>query len=100
MKTVMDGIAAVRARIAEIQSQFGVGASGGVLGTQPQTDTPPSATSTNFSDTLASATSAATADASVPTSSGDLNRAGVDSTKWARDFLTKLGMPITSENVR
>ena len=36
----------------------------------------------------------------MPTSSGQLNRAGVDSIGWARDFLTKLNMPITSENVR
>lgn len=90
----MDGIAAVQARIQEIESQFGIGSTaGGRLGEQAQADP----TTTSFADAL---NQAQATNASVPTSSGTLNRAGVDSTQWARDFLTKLGKPITSENVR
>src|SRR3954464_9207176 len=98
----MDGIAEIRARIAEIESQFGMRAAGGVLGTGPNAAKDPTASTptSDFGSALASAQTAATADTTVPTSSGDLNPGGVDSTKWARDFLTKLGMPITSENVR
>ncbi len=110
----MDGIAAVEARIQEIKSQFGLTPAGGVLGASSTTPTGgPSATatglgatdSTSFADALASAQGAVGAtttasDPSVPTSTGTLNRAGVDSVGWARDFLTKLGMPITSENVK
>jgi len=103
----MDGIAAVQARIQQIMSQFGEVAAGGVLGTS-NSGTTPMGTSANdntssFASALAQAqgTPAASAtDGSVPTSSGQLNRAGVDSIGWARDFLTKLNMPITAENVR
>jgi hypothetical protein len=102
----MDGIAAVQARIQEIRSQFGLPTAGGVLGASD----PNSAAASNSSDgtgTFADALSQAqgatgttATDPSVPTSSGTLNRAGVDSVGWARDFLSKLGMPITSENVK
>jgi hypothetical protein len=105
----MDGIAAVRARIQQIESQFGARSAGGVLGASaPGTTGDPSAsTATNatqssgsFANALSQAQGAPASDASVPTSSGKLNPAGVDSVQWARDFLTKLNMPITSENVR
>lgn len=111
----MEGIAAVEARIQEILSQFGTTPAGGVLGSSdgnPATATGATAASQtdgSFAAALAqaqgmgvsSATSASSAStANVPTSSGSLNRAGVDSVGWARDFLTKLQMPITSENVR
>jgi len=101
----MDGLAAVEARIQEIRSEFGMGAgpAGGVLGTSANSATSASgaAGSSTFANALnqAQGTTAA-ADPSVPTSSGSLNRAGVDSVGWARDFLTKINMPITSENVR
>ncbi len=36
----------------------------------------------------------------MPTSDGTLNRAGVDPVQWAKDFLTRLNAPITSENMR
>jgi hypothetical protein len=104
----MDGIAAVEARIREIQSRFGTRPAGGVLGASDPASaaedaaTTSDASSSPFADALAQAqglgTSAGTA--AVPTSSGTLNRAGVDPVQWARDFLTKLGMPVTSENVR
>ena len=105
----MDGIAAVEARIQEIRSQFGLTTAGGVLGASNPgagsggTDTSSTTGTSSFADALAQAqgtTGTTATDPSVPTSSGSLNRAGVDSVGWARDFLTKLGMPITSENVK
>ena len=91
----MDGIAAVQARIQEILGSLGSTAGvGGRLGapeTQDNTDT------SSFANALSQAQSANTP---VPASTGDLNRAGVDPAQWAKDFLTKLGMPITGENVR
>jgi len=107
----MDGIAAIQARIQEIQNRFGgAGAAGGALGTNAPgtaaadgTDTSSGSAGT-FADALAQAEGVSAGNTTVggtaPASSGSLNRAGVDSVKWARDFLTKLGMPITSENVR
>ena len=92
IETSMDGIEQVQARIQEITSRFRIGATGGVLGTPPTKDP------TSFADTLAGAQ--ATTPLPAPKSSGALNRAGVDSVQWARDFLTRLGMPITNDNVR
>ncbi len=103
----MDGIAEVQARIQQIRSQFAAMTAGGVLGTSDSGTTPtgaaPNSDASSFAAALAQAQGTPTATASggsVPTSSGQLNRAGVDSIGWARDFLTKLNMPITSENVR
>jgi len=103
----MDGIAAVQARIQQIMSQFGNVSAGGVLGTSDSGTTPMGTAANDRTSSFAAALAqaqgapAATAsDGSVPTSSGKLNRAGVDSIGWARDFLTKVNMPITSENVR
>jgi len=107
----MDGIAGVQARIQEIESQFGRHAAGGVLGasdpnstgdggTADATGTDSTVGSGSFASALAQAQGTPAGNAIVPTSSGTLNRAGVDSVQWARDFLTKLNMPITAENVR
>jgi hypothetical protein len=97
----MDGIAAIRARIQQIESQFGTRSSGGVLGTSDPTTSGTATTgSGSFANALSNAQSTPATSATVPTSSGTLNRSGVDSVQWARDFLTKLNMPITSENVR
>jgi hypothetical protein len=101
----MDGIAGVEARIQEIENRFGVkAAGGGVLGTSAikttSTDGSSAAGPTDFAAALAQAQGTTSSDPSAPTSSGTLNRAGVDSIGWARDFLTKVGMPVTSENVR
>jgi hypothetical protein len=95
----MEGIAAIRARVQAIQSQFGTSGAGGVLGGHDASTSAemPTASTDSFAAALASAQSV---DPSVPTSSGKLNKAGVDPTTWARDFLTKAGLPITSENVR
>jgi len=108
----MGGIAAVEARIQQILDQFGTRTTGGVLGASdgnPATNTDAAASQDDgsFAAALAQAqggtgaSSASTATSTnVPTSSGSLNRAGVDSVGWARDFLTKVGMPITSENLK
>ena len=108
----MEGIAAVEARIQEILSQFGTTPAGGVLGASDGNAatstgaTAASQTDGSFAAALAQAqgmgvsSAPAASTANVPTSSGSLNRAGVDSVGWARDFLTKVGMPVTSENVR
>jgi hypothetical protein len=101
----MDGIAGVEARIQEIENRFGVKpAGGGVLGTSAinttSTDGSSAAGPTDFATALAQAQGTNSSDPSAPTSSGTLNRAGVDSIGWARDFLTKVGMPVTSENIR
>jgi hypothetical protein len=104
----MDGIAGIQARIQEIQSKFGIHAAGGVLGTSDTTAAGgAAATGSNatldqsaFASALADAQGTLASNAIVPTSSGTLNRAGVDSVQWARDFLTKLNMPVTAENVR
>ncbi len=92
----MDGIAGVEARIQEIESRFGSFRAGGILGTQPGgdgSDATHQATGA-FADALSSAQSGA------PAGSGKPNRAAVDPVQWARAFLTKLGMPVTAENVR
>jgi hypothetical protein len=100
----MDGIAGAEARIQQILSEFGARAPGGVLGAS---NTGATATGTDASQTQGSSFAAALAQAqgapassAVPASSGTLNRAGVDPIKWARDFLGKVGMPVTAENVR
>lgn len=99
----MDGIAAIRARIQQIESQFGTRSAAGVLGTSDPSTTATGTAATgsgSFANALTNAQSTSATSAAVPTSSGTLNRSGVDSVQWARDFLTKLNMPITSENVR
>ncbi|HET9731030.1 MAG TPA: hypothetical protein VFR41_16485 [Acidimicrobiia bacterium] len=90
----MDGIAAVEARIQEITGRFGGASSGGALGSRGAS----AADAVSFADALAGAQQ--TAAASAPLATGTTNRAGVDPVQWARDFLTQLGMPVTSENVR
>jgi hypothetical protein len=98
----MDGIAGVHARINDILSQF--------QGAPVRPDAT-SAPTTDFASALAQAqapgatTPAASAPAAMspsvgPTSDGELNRAGVDPVQWAKDFLTRLNAPITSENMR
>jgi len=108
----MDGIAGVQARIQEIENKFGLHTAGGVLGAADPnstgdtgatggTGTDSALGSGSFASALAQAQGGAPAtNAIVPTSSGRLNQAGVDSVQWARDFLAKLNMPITAENVR
>ena len=93
----MDSIAAVEARIQQIRSMFSGAGAGGRLGAAAtETATDP----TSFADVLGQAQATSAADATVPATSGALNKAGVDPVQWGRDFLTKLGMPITGENIR
>jgi hypothetical protein len=104
----MDGIAGVQARIAEIQSLF------------EQTPSPSSTSSTgsgqstDFSSALAQAqsslnpsdsSSTGTDATSITATSGTTatTPAGPATTnreQWAHDFLSRLGLPVTSENVR
>ena len=106
----MDGIAGVRARIQEIEGKFGLHTAGGVLGAADPNATGAGGTTAagtastpgagSFASALALAQGAPAGNAIVPTSSGQLNRAGVDPIQWARDFLAQLNLPITAENVR
>jgi hypothetical protein len=96
------GIADIEARIQQITTQFGPQGTGGILGTPPPDPSSSSGDSQNvsFADALAAAQNTTNAtNATMPTSTGT-NRAGVDSVQWARDFLNRLGMPTTAENVR
>jgi len=96
MMFVMDGIAGVQARIAEIQAQFAslAGAPTGAAATS--TSTSSSGTSgTDFSSALAQAQATTGTTATTPAGPATTNRE-----QWAHDFLTQLGMPVTSENVR
>ena len=96
----MDGIAGVQSRINEIVGRFSAGSlAGGVLGAGEATG------ANDFASTLAraentQAASPAAPDNYVAASGGELNKAGVDPVQWAKDFLTALGMPVSSENVR
>ena len=89
----MDGISGVQARIQDIISQF--------EGPPAQTADSSGSSTTDFATALANAQSTgASASATAPASTGTLNRAGVDPVQWAKDFLTKLGAPVTASNVQ
>jgi hypothetical protein len=84
----MDGIAGVEARIAEIQSRFGA--------PPVSTGTASSSTSTSdFSTLLDQLQSTSPTTATTPAGAATTNRE-----QWAHDFLTGLGMPVTTENVK
>jgi hypothetical protein len=95
-ETDVDGIAGVEARIAAIQSRFG-GA--------PAVGTGTASSTADFS-ALLDAASGATGLAKLGSSSGagtattPAGAPATDREQWAHDFLTRLGMPVTSENVR
>lgn len=97
---MVDGIAGVRARVAEIVSRFQAPpVAGGVLGTGEADASDRS----DFAAALARAGQTATAGSAAPAppgGSGALNAAGVDPVQWAHDFLERLGVPRTGENVR
>jgi hypothetical protein len=78
----MDGIQSVQARIAEIQQAFAPPA--------PAAASAASAAGTDFASVLADA-SATGSSAFTPSS---------DRTQWATDLLNRLGLPVTSENVK
>ena len=97
----MDGIASVQTRIQDIISQF-QGPPASTLGTGGTVDT--AATSggdgQDFASMLAQAQAPDGAGVTASADTGTLNRAGVDPVQWAKDFLTKLGMPVTSSNLQ
>jgi hypothetical protein len=89
-EVLMDGIAGVQARIAAIESMFGArpsvstagqnggGSEFGALLSELQSTSSPSAAGNN-----------------TPAGAATNNRE-----QWAHDFLTRLGMPVTGENVK
>jgi hypothetical protein len=83
----MDGIAGVQARIAEIQARFGA----------PSVSTGTSSTSTDsdFSALLDELQSTPSTGSTAPAGTATTSRE-----QWAHDFLTRLGMPVTAENVK
>jgi hypothetical protein len=103
MRPTMDGIAGVQARIQDIISRFeGPPPKSLEPSTTSSTGSSTSSTGSDFASALAQAQGSTTlgSSAAVPASGGTLNRAGVDPVQWAKDFLTKLGMPVTGPNVQ
>jgi hypothetical protein len=96
MNTSMDGIAGVEARIAAIQARF---ASAPAVGTSSGTGsgTGTGAATSDFSALLNQLQSPST---SATTGTTPAGAATNDREKWAHDFLTQLGMPVTTENVK
>ncbi len=94
----MDGISGVQARIQDIITQFQgpprAAADPSTTGSSSSTGT------TDFASALTQAQAATSTGASDPAAGGALNRAGVDPVRWAQDFLTRLGAPITAANVQ
>jgi hypothetical protein len=95
----MDGIGSVQARIQQILGQFGTRPAGGALGGNRSAVSATATGSSDFASTLALAQSQAT-DSTMPVSTGELSPSGVDPVQWAKDFLNKINMPVTSENMR
>ena len=97
----MDGIASVQTRIQDIISQF-QGPPASTLGDGSTTDAATTSAdgSTDFASMLAQAQAPDASSATTPADSGTLNRAGVDPVQWAKDFLTKLGAPLTASNLQ
>jgi hypothetical protein len=79
----VEGVNAVRARIAAIQGSFGA----------LRSAAPSTADASGFAAALVNAEGSAAPQASVPGSTPER-------TQWASDLLARLGMPKTSENVR
>ncbi|GIU88537.1 MAG: hypothetical protein KatS3mg009_3052 [Acidimicrobiia bacterium] len=95
--TTVDGIAGVRARVAEIVARFQAPpVAGGVLG-PGEAD---ASAGSDFAAALARAGAPTAGAGSAPEATGTRNAAGVDPVRWAHDFLERLGMPRTAENVR
>ena len=89
----LENIAAIQARITEITGRLAPNGTGGRLGTGSSPDaslTAQSGRAPSFASALAQAQSL---DPKAIPDDGTLNKAGVNPTKWAIDFLTKLGKP-------
>jgi len=91
----MDGISGVQARIQDIISQFQGPTPSAIDPSSAGPTSGAAAGSSDFATALAQASSG-----TMPASGGALNRAGVDPVQWAKDFLTRLGAPITASNVQ
>jgi hypothetical protein len=91
----MDGMAGVEARIAQIQSMF---ATPSVSATAPSDGTSTDGTSTSSSSNFSALLDQAQSSSSTGATSGGPLSATRE--QWARDFLSRLGMPESSENVR
>jgi len=95
----MDGIASVQTRIQDIISQFEGPSTSPVSGASAAPAVSAGGSS-DFASMLTQAQSSGGSGASVPAATGVLNRAGVDPIQWAKDFLTRVGAPITASNVQ
>jgi hypothetical protein len=91
MYVAMDGIAGVQARIAEIQSRFGAPA----VSTNPSSSATGSSDFSSLLDQLQSTSSTGSTGSTEPAGTATTTRE-----QWAHDFLTRLGMPVTAENVK
>jgi len=98
----MDGISGVQARIQDIISQFSGPPPAAIDASGASTTGGTAAGTTDFASALAQAQSATSTGATgtISASGGTLNPAGVDTVQWAKDFLTRLGAPITPSNVQ
>jgi hypothetical protein len=85
----MDGIQAVQARIAEIQQAFAPPAPAAT------TTAPSDGSSSDFASVLAGVR-----DGTSATATSSSFTPSADRTQWATDLLNRLGMPVTSENVK
>ena len=90
----MDGIAGVEARIAAIQARF---SQLPMTGAGISTDTAGTAATGDFSALLSELQSSSGTGA---TSTAPAGAATTDRERWAHDFLARLGMPVTAENVK
>jgi hypothetical protein len=88
MEAPMDGIAGVEARIAEIQARFGAP-------TVNSTATSSATGTSDFSALLDQLQSTSTLGSTAPAGAAATNRE-----QWAHDFPTRLGLPVTAENVK
>jgi hypothetical protein len=93
INTLMDGIAGVQARIAAIEARFAPRTASVSLPA-----TLGRAGGDDFASVLGRLQSSGAATATG--SSSPATAPATDREQWAHDFLTRLGMPVTSENVR
>jgi hypothetical protein len=100
MGHTMDGISSVQTRIQDIISQFEGPPSASPVSGGAAAAAGSAGGNSDFASMLAQAQSTGATGANVPAATGVVNRAGVDPVQWAKDFLTRLGAPITASNVQ
>jgi hypothetical protein len=102
----MDGIASVQTRIQDIIAQFQGPPAASPVENDTTTTDPTTASADGTSDFATMLAQAQSPDASTapaagaPAATGTPNAAGVDPVQWAKDFLTRLGAPITTSNLQ